>query len=81
MFFQCDFQVMWDLILMNFWTLRPFKILQNAWKIKGKAVEKEGWKGLEWGWPGGMRDGCILRFAEAESDLEICISAPVFQHG
>ena len=47
-------------------------------KINGKRCLKEARTRLEWGWPGGMRDGRILRFAEADTDsasaFRICSS-------
>ena len=41
MFLQCDFQVIWDLILMDFWTLRPLKILKNAWEVLQKSRNRD----------------------------------------
>ena len=37
-----------------------------------------GLSGVGFRWPGGMRDGCLLRFAQAEVRP---LSAPLFQHG
>ena len=47
---QCDFQVIWDLILMDFWALRPFKILKNAWEAFQKSRKNKLTYGHESDW-------------------------------
>ena len=51
MILQCDFQAIWELNFMDFWTLRPLKILQNAWEVLQKSINLSfnirSWKWLE----------------------------------
>ena len=35
--------------------------------LAARRVRKSGWKAVEKRWPGGRRDGRILRFAEADT--------------
>ena len=40
--------------------------------LGAKRVRPSGGEAVEKRWPGGMRDGRILRFAEADTDFGFC---------
>ena len=64
--------------------MRVGQAVAKQWKSSGQAVDKQ-WtssgQAVDKRWPGGGRGGCILRFAEAESDVGICSFGLVLQHG